>query len=264
MAEFAGPPIKSPRSGSTDRLRPFVAGVINRLIYYGIRPTQSMAARLHAHPTPRSEATRAALVRSARELFGAKGFEATSTREIAALAGANIAAIAYHFSGKVGLRRACAEFVVATIGIFDSAQGDSRLEPCAFPDASARPSRAPRRRLDRRDRDPRRDSPAGALRAARDVCAFGRFRPLLRRDGAAACAGLLDLAAGDRRRGRKRSDAARGFRADRSDPLFPPRPSCGAAPHGLARHRTLRIVRHQAPHRSQFDAALDLARKMPP
>jgi len=66
-------------------------------------------------PSARSEATRAALVRAALDLFGDKGFEATSTREIAAAAGANIAAIAYHFGGKGGLRLACADFVVATI-----------------------------------------------------------------------------------------------------------------------------------------------------
>ena len=44
-------------------------------------------------------------------LFGAKGFEATSTREIASAANANIASIAYHFGGKEGLRLACAEMV---------------------------------------------------------------------------------------------------------------------------------------------------------
>ncbi len=76
----------------------------------------------------RSEATRAALVRSALELFGAKGFEATSTREIAAAANANIAAIAYHFGGKEGLRAACADFVVAAIGeVFAAAEGGAEL-----------------------------------------------------------------------------------------------------------------------------------------
>jgi len=44
-------------------------------------------------------------------LFGTKGFDATSTREIAAAADANIASIAYHFGGKDGLRIACAEMV---------------------------------------------------------------------------------------------------------------------------------------------------------
>ena len=64
----------------------------------------------------RAEATRAALVRSGLDLFGTKGFEATSTREIAARAGANVAAIAYHFGGKDGLRTACADFIASTIG----------------------------------------------------------------------------------------------------------------------------------------------------
>jgi AcrR family transcriptional regulator len=76
--------------------------------------------------SPRSEATRAALVRAALEFFGAKGFEATSTREIAAAANANIAAIAYHFGGKEGLRAACADFVVAAIGeVFAAAEGEA-------------------------------------------------------------------------------------------------------------------------------------------
>jgi Transcriptional regulator len=57
------------------------------------------------------EETRAALVAQALILFGAKGYEATSTREIAAAAGTNIASIAYHFGGKEGLRVACAELV---------------------------------------------------------------------------------------------------------------------------------------------------------
>jgi len=93
--------------------------------------------------SPRAEATRAALVRAALELFGAKGFEATSTREIAASANANIAAIAYHFGGKEGLRAACADFVVATIGqIFAAAGGDANaietLTPAGARDALAR------------------------------------------------------------------------------------------------------------------------------
>lgn len=55
--------------------------------------------------------TRAALLMAGIRLFGTKGFEATSTREIAAAADANIASIAYHFGGKEGLRLACAEMV---------------------------------------------------------------------------------------------------------------------------------------------------------
>ena len=93
--------------------------------------------------SPRSEATRAALVRAALELFGAKGFEATSTREIAAAANANIAAIAYHFGGKEGLRAACADFVVAAIGeVFAAAEGEAEpigsLTPAGARDALSR------------------------------------------------------------------------------------------------------------------------------
>lgn len=60
--------------------------------------------------------TRTALVQAALRLFGGKGFNAASTREIAADAGANIAAIAYHFGGKEGLRLACVEAVSARMG----------------------------------------------------------------------------------------------------------------------------------------------------
>jgi AcrR family transcriptional regulator len=64
---------------------------------------------------PASDTTRQALVEAALDGFGVKGFEGTSTRHIAQAAKTNIASIAYHFGGKEGLRRACAEFVVATI-----------------------------------------------------------------------------------------------------------------------------------------------------
>jgi len=94
-------------------------------------------------PSPRADATRSALIRAGLELFGAKGFDATSTREIAAGANANIAAIAYHFGGKEGLRGACADFVVATIRqIFASAAGEAdateTLTPAGARDALAR------------------------------------------------------------------------------------------------------------------------------
>jgi AcrR family transcriptional regulator len=56
-----------------------------------------------------------ALIMAGIRLFGENGFEATSTREIAASAKANIASIAYHFGSKDGLRLACAEFVGARI-----------------------------------------------------------------------------------------------------------------------------------------------------
>lgn len=60
--------------------------------------------------------TGAQLVAAGLHLFGRDGFEATSTRAIAARAGTNISSIAYHFGGKDGLRVACADAVVAAIG----------------------------------------------------------------------------------------------------------------------------------------------------
>lgn len=63
-----------------------------------------------------SDQTHTTLIETALDLFGSKGFNAASTREIAATAKANIASIGYHFSGKDGLRRACAEYAASFIG----------------------------------------------------------------------------------------------------------------------------------------------------
>jgi len=63
-----------------------------------------------------AEQTRGALIHAALKLFGRQGYDGTSTREIAALAKANIGSIAYHFGGKAGLRTACANYIVETIG----------------------------------------------------------------------------------------------------------------------------------------------------
>ena len=62
------------------------------------------------NPIPSApEGTRQALILAGLRLFGRQGFAATSVRQLAQEAGANIAAIAYHFGGKDGLRTACAE-----------------------------------------------------------------------------------------------------------------------------------------------------------
>ena len=52
------------------------------------------------------EESRRRLLHTALRLFAEKGFERTSTREIAAEAGANIGAISYYFGDKAGLYRA--------------------------------------------------------------------------------------------------------------------------------------------------------------
>lgn len=59
--------------------------------------------------------TRIALIDAAMRQFGRDGFEAASTRAIAAAAATNISSIAYHFGGKHGLRMACADTVAQRI-----------------------------------------------------------------------------------------------------------------------------------------------------
>jgi AcrR family transcriptional regulator len=76
------------------------------------------------HASTGADQTRLALIQAAVKLFGDKGFDGTSTREIAAAAKANIGSIAYHFGGKEGLRMACAEHIVETVnGIVAQAIG---------------------------------------------------------------------------------------------------------------------------------------------
>lgn len=72
-------------------------------------------AKTEGAPRASAEKTRAALIEAGLRLFGEKGFAATSTREIAAEAKANIGSIAYHFGGKDALRDACAAHIVETV-----------------------------------------------------------------------------------------------------------------------------------------------------
>lgn len=60
----------------------------------------------------RSDATRRRLIEAGMDLFGLHGFDATTTRALADAAGANLAAIPYHFGGKDGLYRAVAQAVI--------------------------------------------------------------------------------------------------------------------------------------------------------
>lgn len=62
-----------------------------------------------APSSPAPEGTRQALIAAGIRLFGRQGFSATPVRQLAREAGVNIAAIAYHFGSKEGLRLACAE-----------------------------------------------------------------------------------------------------------------------------------------------------------
>jgi len=61
----------------------------------------------------RGDETRAQLLDAALELFALEGFEAVTTRRLAAKAGVNIAAIGYHFGGKRDLYRALLKQLVA-------------------------------------------------------------------------------------------------------------------------------------------------------
>lgn len=86
-------------------------------------------------PAPAPDGTAAQLVAAALKLFGRKGFAATSTREIAAEAGTNVASIAYHFGSKDGLRRACGGEVARRIG---RVIGDAAPTPPQSAEAAAR------------------------------------------------------------------------------------------------------------------------------
>lgn len=81
-------------------------------------------------PNDAPDGTRAALIAAGVALFGSKGFAATSTREIAAHAKANVASIAYHFGGKDGLRLACgAQFAQRLAAVLQQAPVPAELSP---------------------------------------------------------------------------------------------------------------------------------------
>jgi len=58
-----------------------------------------------AQPPLETRETRDRLLEEAEPLFAERGFEATSVRDITAAAGANLAAVNYHFGGKDKLYR---------------------------------------------------------------------------------------------------------------------------------------------------------------
>lgn len=60
--------------------------------------------------------TRQRLIRAGLVLFGARGLDGVSTRELAQAAKVNQAAIPYHFGGKEGVYRAVAMYLAETMG----------------------------------------------------------------------------------------------------------------------------------------------------
>lgn len=59
----------------------------------------------------RGDETRRRIIDAAIRLFGERGFEGASTREIARAAGVNAPALQYYFEGKEGVYRACAQHI---------------------------------------------------------------------------------------------------------------------------------------------------------
>jgi AcrR family transcriptional regulator len=59
----------------------------------------------------RGDQTRARIIAAAIKLFGDRGFEGASTRDIAASASVNAPALQYYFENKEGLYLACAEYI---------------------------------------------------------------------------------------------------------------------------------------------------------
>jgi AcrR family transcriptional regulator len=64
---------------------------------------RARARRSRVRQLPRDEATRERLLREARTLFAERGFKRVAVREICRAAGANVAAVNYHFRDKLGL-----------------------------------------------------------------------------------------------------------------------------------------------------------------
>lgn len=66
----------------------------------------------------RGDETRLRIIAAAIEMFGERGFEAASTRDIAARAGVNAPALQYYFENKDGVYRACAERIAESVWAF--------------------------------------------------------------------------------------------------------------------------------------------------
>jgi TetR/AcrR family transcriptional regulator, regulator of cefoperazone and chloramphenicol sensitivity len=83
-----------------------------------VRPAQPPAANGGLGKVPRpmpDRETRARLLEEGRKLFAAQGFRRVTVREICTAAGANVAAINYHFGDKLGLYREVLQSAIAVM-----------------------------------------------------------------------------------------------------------------------------------------------------
>jgi AcrR family transcriptional regulator len=77
----------------------------------------------------RSEATRAALIGTARRLFAERGYSGVGTEEIVRAAGVTRGALYHHFDGKAGLFRAVFEQIEAELAERFAAEALSEPDP---------------------------------------------------------------------------------------------------------------------------------------
>jgi AcrR family transcriptional regulator len=128
----------------------------------------------------RGEETRGRIIATALRIFGERGYDQASTRQIAAEAGVNPPALQYYFHSKEGLHRACAQHIIDRVAV--------SLSP-----AVARASEAVRSR----DREEAIAALVGLLDALADGYAttgrenWGRFIARGRIDGAGPAIALL-------------------------------------------------------------------------
>ena len=91
-----------------------------------------IARRRSAHSRRPDAATRERLLAVATKLFAQRGFGAVSVRDIARAAHANVAAVNYHFDGKLGLYRAVVHSAVQAMragdDVFLTASSDASPE----------------------------------------------------------------------------------------------------------------------------------------
>ena len=103
-------------------------------------PAEGAARSRHYRRAQRDRGaeTRARLIEAALDVFGRLGFEGASTRQIAKEAGANLAAIVYHFGSKEALHIAVAEHIAKRI----HERVGAAIVAASIPDAAATPAAA--------------------------------------------------------------------------------------------------------------------------